>query len=108
MLYDSTVIGNLIRERRIEKGLSQEQLADKANISRTHVGALERGEKAPSLETIINIAEALSVDINELLPENPASSKKSQDTLAGCSTLERSILSENLESLKEILRKHKI
>jgi len=108
MLYDNNIIGNLIREKRIEKDWSQEQLADLACISRTHLGSIERGEKAPSLETILNISEALSVDIKELIPGSPVSSEQTKSILSDCTPLERSILSENMESLKEILRKHKI
>ena len=52
-------IGNKIAERRRALKLSQEQLAEKANISQTHISCVERERYNPSLELLRKIAEAL-------------------------------------------------
>lgn len=57
----------LVRALRADQGLTHEDLADKANIHRTTVGLLERGERTPSLEVAANIANALGYPLSELL-----------------------------------------
>ncbi len=59
--------GERVREVRIEKGLSQEQLAHLADVHRTYIGMIERAEKNITLINIEKIANALNVNINELL-----------------------------------------
>lgn len=58
--------GEKVREIRKEKGLSQEELAHKANLHRTYIGMIERAEKNITLVNIEKIANALEVSINEL------------------------------------------
>ena len=50
---------------RESQGISQEKLAEYANLHRTYIGSIERGEKIPSLVTVIKISKALNV-INKL------------------------------------------
>ena len=59
---------NLLRARR-QVGLSQEQLAFRAGVTRNYVGGLERGEKSPTLRTLDKLAEALGVSPLDLLRE---------------------------------------
>lgn len=56
-----------LREAREAKGLSQEVLADLAKCHRTYVGMLERRQGNPSLAVIAALAEALDVDVGNLL-----------------------------------------
>ena len=58
--------GQRIKELRLAKGLSQEELAFRAGIHRTYLGGIERGERNPSLKNIVVIAQALDVDLSEL------------------------------------------
>ncbi len=58
--------GEKVRYFRKEQGLSQEQLAFKANLHRTYIGMIERAEKNITLVNIEKIATALQVDIKEL------------------------------------------
>lgn len=60
--------GGKIRSLRKEKGISQETLADAAGIERSYMGAIERGERNPSLDKIISISKALNVNSAKLLP----------------------------------------
>ncbi len=63
----SIKFGERVREIRVSKNLSQEQLADLANVHRTYIGMVERAEKNISLVNIEKIANALNVNITELL-----------------------------------------
>ena len=57
--------GNKVRYFRKEKGLSQEQLAFKADLHRTYIGMIERAEKNITLINIEKIANALEVNISD-------------------------------------------
>ena len=59
--------GDKVREVRIKNGLSQEQLAHLADVHRTYIGMIERAEKNITLINIEKIANALEVNINELI-----------------------------------------
>lgn len=57
--------GERVRELRIEKGLSQEQLAHLANVHRTYIGMIERAEKNITLINIEKIASALETTLKQ-------------------------------------------
>lgn len=59
--------GERVREIRTQKGLSQEQLAHIANVHRTYIGMIERAEKNITLINIEKIANALQINIKDLL-----------------------------------------
>ncbi len=61
--------GEIIREKRKEKKMSQEDLAFKADLHRTYIGMIERAEKNITLESINKLAKALDVSISELLKD---------------------------------------
>ena len=58
--------GEKVRATRLEQGLSQEDLADKAGVHRTYIGMIERAEKNITLENIKKIAVALGIKIEDL------------------------------------------
>lgn len=59
--------GKTVQKLRKEQGLSQEKLAEEANLHRTYIGMIERGEKNVTLLNIEKIAKALNTDIVNLL-----------------------------------------
>lgn len=59
--------GERVRERRKALGLSQEELAELADVHRTYVGMIERGEKNITLRNIAKFAKALRTPIHDLL-----------------------------------------
>lgn len=59
--------GESLRGLRLEAGFSQEELAERANIDRSYLGAIERGEHNVALLNIIKIANALSLKPCQLL-----------------------------------------
>lgn len=56
-----------VRRRRIELGVSQEELAERAGVHRTYIGMLERSEKNATLYSIERLAGALEVEPATLL-----------------------------------------
>ena len=61
---DAKKVGKVIASFRNEKGISQEVLSGLAVIGRTHLSAIERGERKPTLETLYRICNALDVKMS--------------------------------------------
>lgn len=59
--------GKRVAELRKNAGYSQERFAFKCDVDRTYIGTIERGEKSPTLNTIVKIAKALGISKSELL-----------------------------------------
>ena len=59
--------GAVVRSLREKRGLTQEELAERAEVSATYIGYIERGDNVPTLIVILQIASALSVRPGELL-----------------------------------------
>ena len=59
-------LGNNIKTRRNELGLSQQELADKVNLSLNFIGKIEVAFSKPSLNTVIRIADALELSVSDL------------------------------------------
>lgn len=66
---DSKIVGEAIAHCRKEKGLSQEILSGLADIGRTHLSAIERGERKPTLETLYRISMALNISMSDIIKE---------------------------------------
>lgn len=64
---DLSMVGLRIREIRVSRNLTKEELAELANISVNHISALERGVKNAKLSTFVAIANALQVSSEALL-----------------------------------------
>jgi transcriptional regulator with XRE-family HTH domain len=60
------LVGERIRSLRKERGWSQEELGEKADLHHTYVGAVERGEKNASIDTLDKIADALGIEMVDL------------------------------------------
>jgi len=61
------VFGENVRLRRMQLGLTQEQLAEASDLHRTYIGAIERGDRNVSLKNIIIISKSLNLSPHELL-----------------------------------------
>jgi len=63
------IFGETIRTRRKALDLSQERLAEKAELHHNYIGEIERGEKAATIDTIVKIAKALGVRAGDLFSD---------------------------------------
>jgi transcriptional regulator with XRE-family HTH domain len=61
------IFAKRIREIRLEKGISQEKLAELSNLHRTYISSVERGERNITVDNMERLAVALGVDIRDLL-----------------------------------------
>ncbi len=66
MQLNAEVVGRVLAAFRMEKGLSQEVLSGLADIGRSHLSAIERGERKPTLETLYRISRALGVPMSRI------------------------------------------
>lgn len=64
---DTTVVqvGRRIRQIRKAQKISQQELGDRANLNYKYIGGVERGERNPSIESLMKIAKGLKVDVGE-------------------------------------------
>lgn len=66
---DLIKLGEKIRTLRDSKGYSQEALANKAGLHRNFISSLELAQKNPTYTTLIKLARALEITVQELIPE---------------------------------------
>ncbi len=71
-----SAFGQVLRELRIAKKLTQEELADLAGFDRTFVGFLERGERNPSLETVFALSAALGTSASRVIAKIESTLRK--------------------------------
>lgn len=64
-------VRNRIRELRVARGFTQEQLCERAEISIDAVTRIESGSRTPTLSTLVSIAKALGVELSELVRTEP-------------------------------------
>ena len=105
------MIGQKIRKFRKGCGLSQEQLAEKVGISTTHLSHIETGNTKLSLPVFVDIAEALSVQTDELLYDTPSINLSTKaeilNVLDSCSTQDFYILRDIINATKFSLDKYR-
>ena len=105
-------IGQRIRKYRKAYSLSQEQLADKVQISTTHMSHIETGNTKLSLAVLVKIADALSVQTDALVYDAPQINRtvmtdEISDILNSCDPEELKIVTDVIKALKVSLEKHR-
>ena len=68
-MLDAVVVGKVIQRIRERKNVSQEVLSGLAGIGRTHLSAIERGERKPTLETFFRLSDALDIRPSVIMSE---------------------------------------
>ena len=104
-------IGQRIRKYRKASKLSQEQLAEKAGISVTHMSHIETGNTKLSLLVLVNIANILSVQTDAIIYETPQINKSSvkqevSELIDSCSANKLNVIIDVLKSTKISLDKY--
>lgn len=109
---DYRQIGKRIRNIRKSKGLTQERLAELADISLTHMSHIETGTTKLSLPVLVKISETLRVSTDELLFGNIETTKNIalndiSHVLEQCTDKEVCIISDILIAIKVALNQHR-
>lgn len=109
MKIDYAAVGRRIRDRRVAMDLSQEALAERADLSPPYVSHVERGVKGPSLSALIRLAVALDVTLDYLLAGSQPADQTAymadvQALLDGCSLPERWIVLQVASATRGALR----
>ena len=111
-MVDYKFIGNRIRAVRMEKKMTQAQLAEAVGVGVTHISHIETGNTIPSLQTLLDIINALGCSADELLcievdKARPIYESWLNDQLADCSRQEMKLISDVVLGLKASLRRLK-
>ncbi|MGM9551177.1 MAG: helix-turn-helix domain-containing protein [Clostridia bacterium] len=97
-------LGNAIRNTRIEKNLSQEQLAELVDITPTHLKHIESEHRKPSIEVLFKLAEVLRFSIDNLIYEGDCEAVKYQKyaelLLNDCSVKELKTIIDIIQALQ--------
>ena len=109
MELDYKMIGNRISELRRNKGMTQAVLAELSEIEPSHISHIERAATKLSLPTLVAIANALEVTLDELVynnlsKSNHVSSKIIAELIEDCSGDELFAIAEIVKAEKKILR----
>lgn len=80
-----SALGYLVRQRRIELGISQEELGLRANLDRTYISGVERGVRNPSLTALVSLANGLEISVSVLLNGLEAESTRQNEQKQGFS-----------------------
>lgn len=113
MAIDYKDIGQRIKAKRIENGLTQEKLSELIGVGPSHMSHIESGSTVPSFEVFIAILNALNCSADELLCREVAAAKPLlnswlSELVADCDSTEVKILSDILIAAKQTLRKNKV
>jgi len=109
-LVDYKDIGRRIRAVRIEKGMTQANLAEATGVGVTHISHVETGNGIPSLQTFLDIVNALNCSADELLCIEVGQARPIYETwlnnqLADCSQQELKLISDMIVALKASMRR---
>ena len=108
MAIDYASIGKRVKYYRTKANLSQEELGEIINISRKHISLIEIGSSTPSLDALVDIANALGVSADDILVDSLDHHVSTADSelyrlLLDCNKTEEEILTRNAKELKAIL-----
>ena len=89
---------------RLLRELTQEQVAEKADVVNSYVGVIERGEKKPSINTLVKIANALNCSVDYLLGDSLISAQdRVFDVAIHDKTIEATPIGGDIDSLRSLL-----
>lgn len=99
------IIGKRIKETREINNLTQEELAERADLSKVFIAYIEIGKRKPSLESIVKISQALDTSIDNILISNTIPTDKDYQLdlsllLIDCTNYEKRIIIDTIKSLK--------
>ena len=109
MTIDYVSIGNRIKEIRTEKGWTQAKLAEESGVEPSNISHIERAATKLRLPTMVSIANALEVSLDEiaygsLAKSNHVAVKLIDDLLSDCTPDEVKAITEIIRTTKTVLR----
>lgn len=112
-MIDYKDIGSRIRAIRLERKMTQEQLAETAGVGVTHISHIETGNSIPSVQVLVDIINALDCSADELLcidvkKARPHLNSWLSELMADCNEAEIKLISDMVVSMKASLRRNKI
>lgn len=112
MEIDYRDMGSRIKKARIRAGLSQEKLAESADVGITHVSHIENGKTIPSVMVLIKIMNRLQISPDELFcgytdNTQPALIRETAEILKDCSKEELRDINKHIAFVKEMARDRK-
>ena len=112
MAINFEILGKRIKELRGQRMLSQEELAELADVTAQYISYIETGRKKVSLQVLVNIADGLSVSVDNLLMGNqkmeiPLYMMELTSLMENCNQYERRIVYEQIISLVKTLKENR-
>lgn len=112
-MIDYSSIGKKVRQARLKKKITQEQLAEAVRVGVTHISHLETGSGTVSLKVFIAIVNYLNCSVDELLYKEiktarPIVNNWLTELVADCDQSEIKIIADTITTLKQSLRKNRI
>lgn len=108
MTLNYTIIGKNIKKARKRMKITQEQLAEIIDKNPSFISYIETGKKSFSIETLVDIANALHVSSDELLSFNIEYPNRIKDEFSSilekCTTYEKKVITDMARALKQSLR----
>jgi transcriptional regulator with XRE-family HTH domain len=111
-MIDYASIGQKVKQIRVSKGVTQEQLAESVGVGVTHISHLETGSGTVSLKVFLAIVNYLECSADEILCKEINAARPIVDNwlaelVADCDPTEVKIIADTVATLKKTLRKNK-
>lgn len=112
MYLNFSLIGMRVKEVRKQNRITQAQLAEMTSLSLSYISHIETAQKKASLESLVRIADALGITVDELLNGNQLNNPTEYQTdidlvIADCTQPEKRLMYEIIQATKTILRNNK-
>ena len=112
-MFDYKFLGSRIRAMRLERKITQEKLAEAAGVGVTHISHIETGNSIPSLQTLVDIINALDCTADELLcmevrQSRPVLNNWLGELVSDCSDSEVKLITDMVMAMKASMRRLKL
>lgn len=109
---DYVLLGNRLKEKREEQGFTQEQLGEASELSSVHISLVENAKRKPSLQSLLQICNALQITMDELLVGNQHPSQNDYQSdlsylLSQAAPIEKRFIITMIRSMINIFRENK-
>ncbi len=105
MSTEPQLIGSLVKKARLERKMTQQQLAEAAGLSTTFISNIENGRQSMNVHALIALSDALDVPADALIRDNPLSASRTareiEKELTSCTPKEREVLLQLIQTMKK-------